>query len=60
MREWLERQSVAGFLAVERPRGEAPERRYVLPEAHRAVFVQEVNLSYLTGMAQFVLYRLVA
>ena len=55
VREWLEQQAVAGFLVVDDPAADAHARRYTLPEAHRAVFVDEQNLSYLTGLAQFVM-----
>jgi SAM-dependent methyltransferase len=51
VREWLEQQAVAGFLTVDNPNGEAGERRYRLPDAHRAVFVEEEDLNYLTPLA---------
>ncbi|MGH9262429.1 MAG: SAM-dependent methyltransferase, partial [Acidimicrobiales bacterium] len=51
VREWLEQQAVAGFLTVDDPDAEAGERRYGLPDAHRAVFVEEEDLSYLTPLA---------
>ena len=50
-REWLEQQAVAGFLTVDAPDAAANERRYRLPAAHRAVFVDEEDLSYLTPLA---------
>jgi 2-polyprenyl-3-methyl-5-hydroxy-6-metoxy-1,4-benzoquinol methylase len=53
VREWLEQQAVAGFLDVDDPSARASERRFSLPEAHRAVLVDEENLSYLAGVAQF-------
>jgi SAM-dependent methyltransferase len=55
VREWLEQQAVAGFLAVHDAGSDAGARRYSLPEAHRAVFVDEEHLSYLTGFAQCVM-----
>jgi SAM-dependent methyltransferase len=55
VREWLEQQAVAGFIGVDDPGAEAHARRYALPEAHRAVFVDEQDLSYLTGLVQFVM-----
>jgi SAM-dependent methyltransferase len=55
VREWLEQQAVAGFLAVDDVAGDAYARRYALPEPHRAVFVDEESLSYLAGLAQFVM-----
>jgi SAM-dependent methyltransferase len=51
VREWLEQQAVAGFLAVDDPGAEAGERRYRLPAAHGAVFVDEEDLNYLTPLA---------
>jgi SAM-dependent methyltransferase len=51
VREWLEQQAVAGFLTVEDPNVDAAARRYGLPAAHRAVFVDEENLNYLTPLA---------
>src|SRR3954454_11362403 len=53
VREWLEQQAVAGFLSVHDCEAEAHARRYALPDAHRAVFVDEEDLSYLAGLAQF-------
>jgi SAM-dependent methyltransferase len=52
VREWLEQQAVAGFLAVENTEAEAGERRYSLPPEHRPVFVDELDLHYLVGFAQ--------
>ena len=51
VREWLEQQAVAGFLSVEDADAAPGERRYELPPAHRAVFVDEENLNYLTPLA---------
>jgi hypothetical protein len=48
VREWLEQQAVAGFLSVDEPDAAPGDRRYGLPHAHRAVFVEEENLNYLT------------
>ena len=50
-REWLEQQAVAGFLTVDAPNAAANERRYRLPAAHCAVFVDDEDLSYLTPLA---------
>ncbi len=36
VREWLEQQTVAGFLSVDEPDAEAGERRYALPPALRS------------------------
>ena len=51
VREWLEQQAVAGFLTVDEPEASPAERRYDLPAAHRPVFVDEEDLSYLTPLA---------
>ena len=51
VREWLEQQAVAGFLSVDDPDAEVDERRYELPADHRAVFVDEASLNYLTPLA---------
>jgi 2-polyprenyl-3-methyl-5-hydroxy-6-metoxy-1,4-benzoquinol methylase len=51
VREWLEQQAVAGFLGVDDPNAPPDQRRYRLPAAHRAVFVEEENLNYLTPLA---------
>lgn len=51
VREWLEQQAVAGFLSVDDPDAAPGERRYRLPGAHRAVFVEEENLNYLMPLA---------
>jgi SAM-dependent methyltransferase len=50
VREWLEQQAVAGFLSVDEADAEPAERRYGLPAAHRPVFVDEENLSYLAPL----------
>ncbi len=50
-REWLEQQAVAGFLTVTNPDAAAGERRFRLPAAHRAVFVDEEDLDYLAPLA---------
>jgi SAM-dependent methyltransferase len=55
VREWLEQQAVAGFLAVDDPDGEPAERRYRLPSGHRPVFVDEDDLNYLTPLATLVI-----
>jgi 2-polyprenyl-3-methyl-5-hydroxy-6-metoxy-1,4-benzoquinol methylase len=51
VREWLEQQAVGGFLAVDHSDARPDERRYHLPDPHRAVFVDEENLNYLTPLA---------
>jgi SAM-dependent methyltransferase len=52
VREWLEQQAVAGFLSVDDCEAAPGERRYSLPAAHRAVFVDEEDLNYLTPLAR--------
>ncbi len=52
VREWLEEQAVAAFLAVDDADAAPRERRYSLPEAHRAVFVEVESLNYLTPLAR--------
>jgi SAM-dependent methyltransferase len=51
VREWLEQQAVAGFLAVDNSEAEPAERRYALPDPHQPVFVDEENLNFLTPLA---------
>lgn len=51
VREWLEQQAVAGFLAVDDSGAAASERRYTLPAPHRPVFVDEEDLNHLTPLA---------
>jgi len=51
VREWLEQQAVAGFLTVDDSEAEPNGRRYALPAAYRAVFVDEEDLNYLTPLA---------
>lgn len=51
VREWLEQQAVAGFLTVDTADAEPASRRYAMPEAHRAVFVDEEDLNHLTPIA---------
>lgn len=51
VREWLEQQAVAGFLTVDDPGAKPGERRYSLPSAHRAIFVDEEDLNYLIPLA---------
>ena len=50
VREWLEQQAVAGFLSVDDPDAAPEARRYRLPDEHRAVFVDEDDLNYLTPL----------
>lgn len=52
--EWLEQQVTTGFLAVDDPELDAPERVYSLPPAHDEVFNNEDSLSYLTPFVRLV------
>src|SRR5688572_9048488 len=47
-REWLEQQAVAGYLTVDDVRAAPDERRYTLPDAHRAVLVDETDPMFTT------------
>jgi 2-polyprenyl-3-methyl-5-hydroxy-6-metoxy-1,4-benzoquinol methylase len=51
-REWLEQQAVAGYLTVD-DAGAAPDQRtYRLPDAHRAVLVEELEPMYAAPLAR--------
>jgi 2-polyprenyl-3-methyl-5-hydroxy-6-metoxy-1,4-benzoquinol methylase len=50
VREWLEQQAVAGYLTVDDVRAEPDERRYTLPEEHRAVLVDELHPMFMTPL----------
>jgi SAM-dependent methyltransferase len=50
-REWLEQQAVAGYLAVDDPTAAPDDRRFSLPEEHRAALVDELDPGYLMPMA---------
>jgi 2-polyprenyl-3-methyl-5-hydroxy-6-metoxy-1,4-benzoquinol methylase len=50
-REWLEQQAVAGYLTVDDPAADPEDRRFALPEEHRAVLVDEVDPAYLMPLA---------
>jgi SAM-dependent methyltransferase len=51
-REWLEQQAVAGYLTVDDVALPPDERRYTLPDAHRAVLVDDDDPAYATPMAR--------
>jgi SAM-dependent methyltransferase len=53
-REWLEQQSAAGLINVERASAPADERRYWLPAEHVNVLVAEDHPSHLAPLAQMV------
>lgn len=51
-REWLEHQTVSGYLAVVDATAGPVERRYYLPETHRPVFADRDSLTYLLPFAR--------
>jgi len=51
-REWLEQQAVAGYLTVDDVAADPEERRYSLPEEHRAVLVDETDPMFTTPFAR--------
>lgn len=51
-REWLEQQAVSGYLECEDPTLGDAERRFVLPDAHVPVLLDEDDLAFTTPMAQ--------
>ncbi|MCP3917221.1 MAG: methyltransferase domain-containing protein [bacterium] len=53
-REWLEQQSVAGFLAPDHEDADPTRRRYLLPESNAAALTDEESLAYLAPMASMV------
>ena len=50
-REWLEQQAVAGYLAVDDGARAPDDRRYSLPDAHRAVLVDELDPAHMMPLA---------
>lgn len=52
LREWLEQQAVAGFLAVDDPAATPDERVYRLPAASAEVLASRDSLFYLTPVGQ--------
>ncbi|MGH7726620.1 MAG: class I SAM-dependent methyltransferase [Candidatus Eiseniibacteriota bacterium] len=53
-REWLEQQTVAGFLEVEDERAEPKSRRFRLPPGHAEVLTQTESLNYYAPLARLV------
>jgi 2-polyprenyl-3-methyl-5-hydroxy-6-metoxy-1,4-benzoquinol methylase len=51
-REWLEQQAGAGYRTVDDVRAAPDDRRYTLPDEHRAVLVDEVDPMYTTPLAR--------
>jgi len=53
-REWLEQQTIAGFLEVDDPGAPAEERTYRLPAVTAAVLVDQTSLAYLAPFATWI------
>jgi len=55
IREWLEHQAVSGFLTVDDVDAQPDQRRYRLPEDHRAVLADPDNIAFMRPLgSQFV------
>ena len=52
VREWLEQQTVSGFLDCENPQASAAERRYAMPLGHAAVLLDIDHPLYMIPMPQ--------
>ena len=52
-REWLEQQAVAGILTVEEDGADGSTRRYMLPNGHAEVLLDQDSLNYLAPVARF-------
>ena len=52
-REWLEQQAVAGILMVEEDGADGSARRYMLPNGHAEVLLDQDSLNYLAPVARF-------
>ncbi|MFA9431093.1 methyltransferase domain-containing protein [Egicoccus sp. AB-alg2] len=50
-REWLEQQAVAGILGVDEPTHPADERRYALPDGHRAALLDPEDPAHVAPFA---------
>jgi 2-polyprenyl-3-methyl-5-hydroxy-6-metoxy-1,4-benzoquinol methylase len=55
VREWLEQQTVTGFLDCENPQAGATERRYALPLGHASVLLDIDHPLYMVPMPQAVM-----
>lgn len=53
-REWAEQQAVAGYLSVDDPTRAADDRRFALPEEHRAILVDVDDPAHLAPFADMV------
>jgi SAM-dependent methyltransferase len=51
-REWLEQQAMTGILEVDDPDAPDLERRYVLPDGHGEVLLDETSMNFMAPMAQ--------
>jgi 2-polyprenyl-3-methyl-5-hydroxy-6-metoxy-1,4-benzoquinol methylase len=51
-REWLEQQAVAGYLTVDDVDAAPDQRRYTLPDEHRAVLVDELDPMFMPPFAR--------
>ena len=54
IREWLEQQTVTGYVEVADASADAKARRYSLPKAHREVLVDTESVNYLAPLARLV------
>lgn len=54
VREWLEHQTVSGYLDVADASADARSRRYSLPAAHHEVLVDTESVNYLAPLARLV------
>lgn len=53
-REWLEHQTVAGYLTCQNPEAGALERRFELPAAHAEALIDRESLSHVLPFARFI------
>lgn len=54
VREWLEQQTIAGIIEVEKAEAPATQRRYRLPAASREVLANRESLNYLAPIGQLI------
>jgi 2-polyprenyl-3-methyl-5-hydroxy-6-metoxy-1,4-benzoquinol methylase len=54
IREWLEQQTVAGFLSVDNPEAGAFDRQYRMPAGHGEVLTDTESLEYLAPVFQLI------
>jgi cyclopropane fatty-acyl-phospholipid synthase-like methyltransferase len=53
-REWLEHQTVTGWLTCENPEASPTERRFALPAAHAEALVRPDSLAHMGAFARFI------